>query len=118
MALSNTGHEEVLTLAKAACESAGGGAQALLWALLAETAEQRLVGNQYKAQLQHLMQARDDQLHSAHEQQAEADAQARLAPTSSAGAGAGAGGAAGGGGGGSGTRSGRRAASGRPSARG
>ena len=39
MALSNTGHEEGLTLAKAACESAGSGAQALLWALLAETAE-------------------------------------------------------------------------------
>ena len=107
MALSNSGHEEVLTLAKAACESAGGGAQALLWALLAETAEQRLVGNQYKAQLQNLMHARDDQLHSAHEQsaqQAEADAQARLAPTSSAGAGAG--GAAGGGLRGSGTGSG------------
>lgn len=79
--LSNRGYEDIMEFAKSAAGSAGGGAaagtaghpvEATMWSLLADGADQRLVGNQFKQQLQDMMQAKMEQLDSDHKREADA----------------------------------------------
>lgn len=92
-AVSNRAYEEVLEFAKSAADSAvteaGGGAagyrvEATIWSLLADSADQRLMGNQYKQQLHFNMQAKMDQLDSEHRREAEIAAAAASAAAAEA----------------------------------
>jgi hypothetical protein len=59
----------------AAAAGAGGTGhlvEEMIWSLLADGADQRLVGNQYKLQLQDMMQAKMDHLDSVHRRESEA----------------------------------------------
>ena len=70
-AFSNRGYEEIMEFAKSAAGSAvgvagagAGAVEATMWSLLADGADQRLVGNQFKQQLQDMMQKKLEQLDS------------------------------------------------------
>jgi hypothetical protein len=86
---SGSGWERLQAAVAGAGAGAGSGGgypvEVTMWSLLADGADQRLAGNQYKQQLQDMMQAKMDQLDSDHKREADAaEAEAEAAAAAAA----------------------------------